>query len=36
MLVIKVGSDSCDKNKLDYCTGNRWKKFRIEKIDSDI
>ena len=33
---MKVGSVSGCKNTLDYCTGNRWKKFLIEKIDSEI
>ena len=33
---MKVGSVSGGKITLYYCTGNRWKKFLIEKIDSEI
>ena len=33
---MDVGSVSGCKNTLDYCTGNRWKKFLIDKLDSEI
>ena len=33
---MKVGSVTDCKKILDYCTGNRCKKFLIEKLDNEI
>ena len=32
----EVGSVSGWQNTLDYCTGNRWKKFLIKNLDREI